>query len=75
MTNKPDGEDIATTVVNDGIAKVEAAGSTVSLGDLVAASSVGRVVANTTGTTAVGRVVDGSSGSTGRILSILLDTN
>ena len=60
MTNKPTAEDQATTVVNDGIVKVEAAGSTIATGDLVTSDSSGRISA-TAGTTAnsLGRVVDG----------------
>lgn len=71
MTNKPDGSGIAATIVRDGIVKVEAAGSTVAVGDLVTSSTIGRAVAGTS-TNALGRVVKGSSGSTGRILSVLL---
>lgn len=72
MTNKPTLSGQAATIVNDGIVKIEAAGSTVATGDLVAASSIGRVILGTTNNTIVGRVVSGSSGSTGRILSVLL---
>jgi hypothetical protein len=75
MTNKPKLDGQAATVVNDGIVKVEAAGNTVGLGDLVSASSLGRVIAATTDGKTVGAVVNGSSGSTGRILSILLTGN
>lgn len=73
MTNKPDAENVAATIVNDGIVKVEAAGSTVGEGELVTSDSSGRV-SGTAGTTAnaLGTCVDGSSGSTGRILSVLL---
>lgn len=73
LTNKPDAEGVAGTVVNDGIVKVEAAGSTVAEGDPVTSDSSGRI-SGTLGTMAntLGTVVDGSSGSTGRILSVLL---
>lgn len=71
MTNKPDGDGIAATIVNNGIVKVEAAGSTVAVGDLVTSDSSGRAAAATS-TNALGRVVLGSSGSTGRVLSVLL---
>jgi hypothetical protein len=55
-----------------GVAKVEAPGSTVSAGDLVAASSVGYAVALASGDYCVGRAVTGSSGSTNRLLSVAL---
>lgn len=71
MTNKPDGDGIAATIVRDGIVKVQAAGSTVSQGDLVTSDSSGRASAGTS-TNALGRVVAGSSGSTDRVLSVLL---
>ena len=73
MTNKPTAENQAVTVVNDGIVKVEAAGSTIASGDYVTSDSSGRISA-TAGTSAntLGRVVEGSSGSTGRILTVLL---
>lgn len=65
-----DGQVLAVQV--GGVALIEAAGSTVAAGDLVAASSVGRVIKWTTGKIGIGKVVDGSSGSTGRLLSVLL---
>lgn len=71
MTNKPDGDGIAATIVNNGIVKVQAAGSTVAAGDLVTADANGRAVLGTS-TNALGRVIAGSSGSTDRVLSVLL---
>lgn len=65
--------DIRIGVQYSGVAEVEAAGSTQSAGARVAASSVGRVVAWTTGKICVGRILYGSSGSTGRIVSVLLN--
>lgn len=72
MQTKPAAAGDAVSVMVSGISKVEAAGSTVSNGDLVAASSIGRVAAPGAGGYTVGRVVGGSSGSTGRLLSVLL---
>lgn len=60
------------TVQVDGIAKIEAAASTVSVGDPVAISTAGQVVALTANDFCVGRVVAGSSGSANRLLSVLL---
>lgn len=65
--------DIRIGLQYSGVADVEAAGSTQSAGARVAASSVGRVVAWTTGKICVGRIVYGSSGSTGRIVGVLLN--
>lgn len=62
----------AVTVMVSGVSKVIAPGSTVALGDVVAASSVGRAVALSGGAYAVGRVIEGTSGSTGRYLTVLL---
>jgi hypothetical protein len=56
-----------------GVANVEAAGSTLTAGARVAASSVGRAVAWTTGKICVGRLVYGSSGSTGRVVGVLIN--
>lgn len=71
LQNKPiEGE--AGTVMNSGITKMFAAGSTLAVGDLVAASSIGRAIVPGAGAYAIGRVVFGSSGSTGRILSVAL---
>lgn len=66
-------KDIRIGVQCYGIANVEAAGSTQSAGARVAASSVGRVVAWTTGKICVGRLVYGSSGSTARVVGVLLN--
>jgi hypothetical protein len=62
----------AATVMVSGVSKVVAPGSTVKVGDVVAASSVGFAAALAGGDYAVGRVVSGSSGSTGRYLTVLL---
>jgi hypothetical protein len=64
--------DVSLGVQIVGIAEVEAAGGSLSVGDLVAASSVGRAIAWTTGKVGVGRVWAGSSGTTGRIISVHL---
>lgn len=50
---------------------VEAAGSTLSAGDLIATSSRGRVVAASSNSWMLGQIIGGSSGSTGRVLSVL----
>lgn len=63
----------AKPVVISGVVKVEAPSSTIAVGDLVAASSVGKAVASTAGAYVVGRVVAGSSGGAGRLLSVLLN--
>lgn len=64
----------AATIFGAGISKVEATGSTVAVGDLVATSSVGKAVALSGGAYAVGRVVLGSSGSSGRYLTVRLES-
>jgi hypothetical protein len=66
-------KDIRIGVQAYGVANVEAAGSSQSAGARVAASSVGRVVAWTTGKICVGRLLYGSSGSTGRVVGVLLN--
>lgn len=71
LQNKPTAGEAASIVI-DGVSKVIAAGSTVSAGDLVQASSVGRAIALGAGGYAVGRVLYGSSGSTGRVLTVAL---
>ena len=50
---------------------VEAAGSTLSAGDLVSASSRGKIVAGSSDVWILGQIISGSSGSTGRILTIV----
>lgn len=64
--------DVSLAVQAYGIAEVEAAGSTLAAGALVAASSVGRAVVWSTGKMGVGQIIYGTSGSTGRIVSVLL---
>lgn len=73
LQNKPT-EGQAASIHGTGISKVKAAGSTVAKGDLVASSSVGYAVALGAGDYAVGRVIEGSSGSTGRVLTVLLQS-
>lgn len=73
LQNKPT-EGQAGSVVVDGVSKVKAHGSTVSAGDIIASSTVGMVKALEAGDYAVGRVLHGSSGSTGRVLTVLLQT-
>jgi hypothetical protein len=53
-----------------GVAKIEAAGSTLAAGDLWSASSVGHARAVAAGHYACGYVISGSSGSTNRILTV-----
>lgn len=61
------------TVQFDGIAKVEAAASTLAVGDVVSASSIGQAQpATNAGDFVVGRIVSGSSGAANRIVSVLL---
>ena len=55
-----------------GIAKVEAAGTTMSAGDPVVTDSSGRAAVAGAGDYRIGTVIDGSSGSTGRVLSVQL---
>jgi hypothetical protein len=74
LQNTPEVANDACTVLGAGISIVEAAGSTVAVGDLVSASSIGRAKAVGAGEYAVGRVVFGSSGSTGRYLSVRLES-
>lgn len=73
LQNKPSG-DQAASVMLDGVSKVYAAGSTLAAGDLCASDSSGRAVPVAAGDYAVGRVISGSSGSTGRILTVALQT-
>jgi hypothetical protein len=70
MQNKPRVEGEAATIMINGMSKVQAHGSTVSAGELVACSTVGMVQATTGGAYTIGRIVAGSSGSTGRILTL-----
>lgn len=55
-----------------GIAKVEAEASTLSAGNLFAASTVGRAMPVTAGAFVVGRVLEGSSGGANRVLTVAL---
>jgi hypothetical protein len=57
----------------NGLSKVQAHGSTVSAGQVVASSTVGMVQASTAGAYSVGRIFAGSSGSTGRILTMVIE--
>lgn len=66
--------DVSLAVQAYGIAEVEAAGSTLAAGALIAASSVGRAVIWSTGRISVGQMIYGTSGTTGRIVSVLLKT-
>ena len=61
------------TVQMTGIAKVEASASTLAVGDIVSASSIGQAQpATNAGDFVCGRIVAGSSGGANRILSIAL---
>ena len=73
MQNKPLVEGEAVTIMVNGLSKVQAHGSTVSAGQLVACSTVGMVQATTGGAYTVGRIVAGSSGSTGRYLTLSIE--
>ena len=55
-----------------GVVKVQAAASTISLGNYVAASTKGFVIAPTSDSHVCGIVKYGSSGSAGRVLSVQL---
>jgi hypothetical protein len=56
-----------------GLTKIIAPASTLSVGDLVASSSVGRADPPAAGEYTVGRIVNGSSGGAGRVLTIALE--
>lgn len=73
LQNKP-SDDQAASVMIDGVSKVKAAGSTLAAGDLCQASSAGFAEPVTSGAYVVGRIISGSSGSTGRILTVALQT-
>lgn len=61
------------TVQINGVCKVEAESSTISAGDLVSASSVGRVQSSSNaGDYVIGRVIAGSSGAANRVLTVHL---
>lgn len=68
LQNKPVSGDAATIMIS-GISKVQAPSSTVSVGDVVAASSAGFAVPLVAGDYAVGRIVSGTSGGA-RVLSV-----
>ena len=55
-----------------GIAKVEAAASTMSAGDPVVTDANGRAAVAGAGDYRIGTVIDGSSGAVGRVLSVQL---
>lgn len=72
-TGSTDASGKVGTVQLTGIAKVEASASTLSVGDVVSASTIGQAQpATNAGDFVVGRIVDGSSGAANRILSIAL---
>lgn len=73
LQNKPTVSGAAASIMIDGVTKVQAAGSTVATGDLVAASSNGMVKAVIAGAYTIGRILGGSSGSTGRILTMSIE--
>lgn len=76
LQNKPadDGtaDGPAGSVMINGVSKVKATASTLSAGDLCAASSAGFAVPVVAGDYVVGRVLGGSSGGAGRVLTVLL---
>ena len=57
-----------------GIAKVEAAASTMAAGNAVVSDSSGRAATAGAGDYRIGTVIDGSSGAAGRVLSIQLES-
>lgn len=61
------------TLMTRGVCKVSAPSSTLSVGDLCCASSIGQAAPTSAGDYVVGRVVAGTSGGAGRILSILIN--
>lgn len=71
LQNKP-VEDEAATIMVSGISKVRATASTLSQGDLCAASSAGFAVPAVAGDYVVGRVMHGSSGGANRVLTVLI---
>lgn len=60
----------AVPVAVAGVVKVRAAGSTMAVGNWVAASSAGLAIAPSTDGYVVGRIIAGTSGTTGRILTM-----
>ena len=73
MQNKPTVSGEACSIMINGVTKVQAAGSTVSAGQLVASSTLGMVQATTSSVYVIGRILSGSSGSTGRILTMAIE--
>lgn len=72
-TGSTDETQYTGTIQLSGIVKVEAESSTISKGDLVSASSVGRVQSSSNaGDFIVGRCIGGSSGGANRVLTIHL---
>ncbi len=65
----------AATVMVSGVSKVRVvSSSTVGVGDVIAASSRGSVVATTAAAKRLGQIVAGTSGGANRIVSVLLAT-
>lgn len=57
-------------VQTSGVARITVPGSSLAVGDWVAASSVGKPIAASGQNFIIGQVIAGSSGSTGRVLSM-----
>lgn len=58
------------TIQIAGVAKIEAASSTLAAGNLCSASTLGQVTPASTAGVVIGRVIDGSSGGANRVLSV-----
>jgi hypothetical protein len=61
------------TVQISGVAKVQAAASTVAFGDRIGTNGAGRAIALAAGDASLGQVVGGSSGGLDRVFSVLLN--
>lgn len=72
LQNKP-GDDEAATVMINGMSKIIAPASTLSVGDLVATSTAGQPVPPGVGDYVVGRITHGSSGGAGRVLTVAIE--
>lgn len=77
LQNKPNSNGTddgpAASVMLNGVSKIKAPASTLSIGDLVATSTAGYAIPPSAGHYTVGRIVNGSSGGAGRILSVQID--
>ena len=74
LQNKPTAVGQGASIMISGVSKIVAAGSTLASGDLCATSTAGRATARGGGEYAIGRIIAGSSGSTGRVLTVNLES-